>query len=813
MRKLVALFCLITVLLCGICTEASSETSEEVQNMTDLLCSLGIQCEDISEKDDYIYALAGFMYDEPGSMGTAAEVAGLTGITEATGEYRSGKLTYDDAVKYAVVVLGYSITADEIGDTTFKITAGKLGITKGVTSKKEKITAEGVVRLLYNMLDVEPYALVSNGEYKVLKKETLLSHYRNIYKTEGLMIANKYTSIYGEEGIGKDSVEIDGEKYTVKSENMNDYLGYYLRCYVREDKDKDKELLYIEPKKENNNVLNIESNDISDVAQDYSYMEYEEGTRTKKAKLEPVPRIIYNGVYYGAYTKEDLMPEIGSVTLIDNDSNGKYDVVKVKAYETVAVANINISDGIIRSSCKFEGCIETLEILSEEKNITCKIYEDGEETDIRSIKKGQILSVAKSKNDDNAVVEIIISEKEPTEGEITVLNADEKEITVDGKLYKYNSAFEKQAAAMGQSIAPGGRYIFYFDAFGNAVFIRNIGEKDYKLFLRILDDKKKWYIEYMDMDETWFASYLADRVNFDGNVIKAEEAYERLYESEPQLMLIDTNSKGEIKKIDTAKTSSSYIKGEFIKSSLLAAIRYRSAPNCFDMKYWLNNNAKVVVIPDKFTSDKNAYYTVQAQDYFESDKTYNIVAYDADEFNFTSIMTVSDGVSKKSNSFLLVLASENTYNGEMVYPSLRGATVNYEKVIVSAESADVFAGITPGMVVNVTTDYNGFVTKCTKIADLKQWEMSSAMSAENYYNSDGANIRGTVKAIDLENGRIKIDNGSELNLRLNTGSGMLIYNPDTNKCKIRTAAELKVGDKIMCSIFSGSVSQIICAEN
>ena len=79
------------------------------------------------------------------------------------------------------------------------------------------------------------------------------------------------------------------------------------------------EYRFIKEKESKNKVLNIEADNIYNVSDDFSVIEYSEGARNVKAKLTAVPRIIYNGVYYDEYTTSDLMPDVGNITLVDNN--------------------------------------------------------------------------------------------------------------------------------------------------------------------------------------------------------------------------------------------------------------------------------------------------------------------------------------------------------------------------------------------------------------------------------------------------------------------------------------------------------------
>ena len=66
-----------------------------------------------------------------------------------------------------------------------------------------------------------------------------------------------------------------------------------------------------------------------------------DGNRSTSKKIDENVCVIYNGKAYTKYTPKDLQPENGSVTLIDNNSDGTFDVVKVWSYQTMFVDRIS----------------------------------------------------------------------------------------------------------------------------------------------------------------------------------------------------------------------------------------------------------------------------------------------------------------------------------------------------------------------------------------------------------------------------------------------------------------------------------------
>ena len=80
---------------------------------------------------------------------------------------------------------------------------------------------------------------------------------------------------------------------------------------------------------------------------EYSYL-LEGNSSEKRAKIETDKIVIYNGRTTNNYQVTDLLPTYGWVELIDNDRNGRYDIVKITDYDTYVVESYDAITEIMR---------------------------------------------------------------------------------------------------------------------------------------------------------------------------------------------------------------------------------------------------------------------------------------------------------------------------------------------------------------------------------------------------------------------------------------------------------------------------------
>ena len=172
--------------------------------------------------------------------------------------------------------------------------------------------------------------------------EPLLYKYRKIYAVEGVVEANEISSLDSTETAGAGRIAIDGDVYQAGDTDIANALGYSVVAYVDENANH-KVISYYKNK---NNILTISGKDISSTA-NYEISYRNENGKKKTVTLNRYIYTLYNGVEGGTPTADFLNVPDGKVILIDNNRDGKYDVVSVLDYKDYLVNSIDTKNKII----------------------------------------------------------------------------------------------------------------------------------------------------------------------------------------------------------------------------------------------------------------------------------------------------------------------------------------------------------------------------------------------------------------------------------------------------------------------------------
>ena len=244
-------------------------------------------------------------------------------------------------------------------------------------------------------------AIYSGGQVKhiIENDQTLLSKYRDVHKITGLLTSNGITSLDKEASCKEGHIQIGTSLYTMEdSTPCRKLLGKYVEAYVLKDEYDEPIVLCIGETGGRNREFIVDARDVKRITPDYTRLEYYENNREKYLKIADVPRVIYNGVFYGGYTEPDFKPESGNLRLLDNNNDGKYDVIFINSYETVVVGAVDTNRKIIYNKFKSQGNLVSIDLDTEVSDVVYTINDEFGEVELSDIKKGDILVVAKSKS-------------------------------------------------------------------------------------------------------------------------------------------------------------------------------------------------------------------------------------------------------------------------------------------------------------------------------------------------------------------------------------------------------------------------------
>lgn len=337
-------------------------------------------------------------------------------------------------------------------------------LTKGIRkSAPTSFKAGDAYVMIYNLL-------ISNNPYTTFGEKSLLKGLYGLEKVKVRVIGNSLGSYSGEAANeGRVKVEfsngyIDDFSY---SGDTKDILGRYVYIYYNAQEESITYMtLY------NNDDIIAEFNETQFVSFDSDtrkiyWKEFKSSNRwetsyiEKKKDITKTVDIIYNGVFISNQSKvydilENNTENIDKIQLISTDMSQNIDLIKIDAYTTAYVVNVNSDGYVIRD--KASGRLITLDPNEDVEKITVE-GTDGNPIDFESIAAKSVISIfdipAKKQR-----YKLIVS-KNAADGTVSTVKKDENRriITADGIEYQIANGLSEYADDMQLNTS----YILYAD--------------------------------------------------------------------------------------------------------------------------------------------------------------------------------------------------------------------------------------------------------------------------------------------------------------------------------------------------------------
>jgi len=681
-------------------------------------------------------------------------------------------ITRKEALSATVSMLGYTYRV--LDGSELESVATQLGVRKYLTGDiLGDMTLGEMVNLLNgailaDMVTLKLDASPAGYSYEKVPDVTPLMYYKDIHFVKGTVNKNSYASVVDDTPSIKGYVQIDDEAMLIGTTNAGDYLGMPVEAYVQYDKDGEGTIRCIAPNEKYVTVTKLDSDDIINVDSSIKNIEYEIGNKTKTSQISSTVKVIFNGQNYGDYTREDLMPEIGSVELIDSDKNKIIDVINVKSYKTMLV---NYASSYSLTVVNKYSDPAAVKLDANEREVI--IEKNGAAAEFSVIKPNDVLLVAESNNADG-VVHVIISDKQETVliGGFTTDN----EVKVGDKLYKLSPAYVKECEKEGSEfILPGigKNYSVYLDAFGNISYAVNHDGKIYVYATRLWQDDTDecYYMKALTTESAWETYKWSDKMAFthEGETVRDNEyAFSKLRAKNletqetklvPQLLRVEFNSDGELKSIETANDVKVANENQFTKYKMDRTRIYQTDNKTFCCDVYGTNTTKVFIVPtDKTNEDE---YRVTTMGYFKLDYWYQVEAYDMDKFRTSELIVYeTDAKSVGTGLYVVKKLYETFVDGEV-----RQAAVclsgNSEVELVTTADYKFPEGLKVGDVIQIATNSKGEITLSSVYKSISgniDKVYPSLSNPVEMYRA-GAFASGYITDIDGDKGMLLVDCG------------------------------------------------------
>ncbi len=530
-----------------------------------------------------------------GDVNLATQMGIVSG--DGNGLFRpNDQVKYEEAVKMVVAALGYNqeyVLRRGGWPTGYLVIATEAEISKGLSAGAGDPAYRGIVaKLAYNSLTAPTFAFKNystdgTAVYGVDEEKIVLEEKLQTYKLTGYVSANSVTSLTNANVTENDEVNFaittdkvgktveDWEKGDddtfVTATDVANTLGYTTDVYVRENAEGDYEIISYVVNNAKNKTVTIENpaniqtsgtyvSDIDGVGEDYiAVFDEEVDTIDTKYSLS-VPnsvsgtvyaKLIVNGDYLGSVAAKgwetmynlsgaadaDLgykfAPKYGTVTLLDNNNDGAYDVVFVDSYvvaRVTSVVNTDTAKKIFISG----GSIDLTNHYKGEKGYTYSLELDGEEADISDLQKDDVIAVAMStKSGSNAAKKYDIKATRNTVSGLVsevicdyatngYTNAADWEFSIDGNAYTIANLADPSTSKL-DTVKAGSEVTFYLDAFGNVAYtdVTSTTAKNYGFVAGLFADPSSidgttYQIRILDKDGDMTVYDIAENVKFAG---------------------------------------------------------------------------------------------------------------------------------------------------------------------------------------------------------------------------------------------------------------------------------------------------------
>lgn len=633
-------------------------TQEEADSMTGgvitrgdaalLLCRLvGIE--------DYTVGTGGIRFldvTDPELAGAVRMLCDMKIISDpADGMYRpQDALSYNEAVKLVVCLLGYGAKADAsggypIGHLTM---ASTLKLSGNVSAEADGTISQGAFyQLLFNALDVEVMEGVTNGigGYIYTEGDTLLSMHMDLTMTRGVVTANKYTKLSGGEGVNDGEIALDGRTLKMESVDYSDLLGYTVKCYTRIEDDEEI-VVYMMPYR--TEVTEINTDDISLLTTNQIRYIDETG-RQRTDSLQTDCAVIYNGSTAVSLTDADLQLHNGTVKLVDNDSDGGYDVLIIDDYVTYRVKGVNQTTQEIY--------LKGFDIAREETAVTIPFNFQNRNPIVEVISGGSVSGVDRLQ--DNGTVSVSRS----LDGRVTRLHMvttmldnvtvagiedDGDTIVIDDTAYQVARDANGDLAVR---VQVGQRTTFYLDRDGKIAGIgSSTAQNGIYGYLVEMDAASLGNVQLKILPETGTltvydgaSSITVNGQSVSGTSVPTHPALSENGATKPQLILFKVNSAGQVREIITASEDET--------ATLRLSEEYDEVMYDRDFigqDFMVTSDVQVFVVPEDLTKDEG--YEAGGKSLLTNRMECQMEVYDADAAQRVPRVVVHRNASTSSGS-------------------------------------------------------------------------------------------------------------------------------------------------------------------
>lgn len=574
-------------------------------------------------------------------------------------------ITLEQAAKIAVCMLGRGAVAEANGGypAGYLAVAQACKLTDGMAAAaQDGLVWANAVILLTNALHTETLVQqpVFGDGFALEPSDVFLTKQHDIYLKRGILQRAGEVSMELEPTVQSDTVVVDGQRMrAVDADKYRSWVGFQMECWYRQTTGGAEELLYLRPSVRQNTVVTLDAEELVRAEDGKLVYAKKEQAKQSHLSIDFNAAVLYNGRLLAKPDTISWLPESGSVTAIDNDCDGSYDVLQALAYQGSYVTETLSS----MSHCVIDVFGRQLSLQPEGACEIVRIELAGQEIAFADLEPGDVITTAQSA--DGAYLTAYVS-REPLSAEIAEISGDK--IGIGGMEYALSADYRAHlGATWAPSLTSGDSGSFYIDAggriaaahlakdnmqYGYVIACAASGGLEQNCRVKLLTEQGG--IQELTILQTASINHvkrpeliagLKDSADFKGSVI-------RFY----------ANEGGEITRLLTADATP-----DFTCQERGATRFYRNGGRCFDGKYSMGLHTCIMYVTGRPEDGDDGYYVSSKINI--GDLSYPVDIYDTDEWGIMG----------------LVVVDISRYDGKIMNSALRPAMVKKLTAIVKPD--------------------------------------------------------------------------------------------------------------------------------
>lgn len=699
--------------------------------------------------------------------------------------------------------------------------AKQLGITKDMKIlENDMLTVGEALILVSRALEAQPIKEISIGEtIKYGKDErTLMQIKFGISIAKGLVEENEFTDLYAtDSSLNAGYVRINGKIYHNGQTNAASFLGIYVEIYYEEDTDT---ILYIGEDEQKNTVIRLTALDVYN-ANRKEVMYLDDSGKEKTLRLSDTAKLILNekAAVLSEETLNNMDADCVEYVFIDNDNDGKIDVIKKTSYRIYTISEVSKSRYQVTTR---EG--EMLVLDSKDHACQIRILKDDKEVDITALTSETVILYAESANIGKVLKEVVICTKTIV-GTVTQIGDDE--------IYVDNTAYPASRRLLSE-LQVGETGTVILSPHGEAVaFQRELRPVLGYLYNIVKENLGTVRCKIFTENNRWVTLTLKSKITYNGEGgVRAVDVQDAL-ENKPQLIEYLVNRDGFIVSINTAITGlrkfspeeEAAVKANIFRLSEEGILRYNANGKLLGQDIALSGETVIFSVPQEGEKGREEDYRIISYADFVDGQNYTVKIYNADKVRIAGACVVygMPAVIKGGNqsTMLIVQRQSKVFVNDEVYPAIV-CYVNGEETTLLLKDADVIekSGLTDGLqkndVIRVGYDEKGRIAVISRIYSAANGYQQRFLNGS--FTVKTAFIAGNVLACDTGAGKCLIQYGPADRgvLTLNSGlRNVYIYdvNDQNSPMTVGSVDDILEGDYVLASMYYSCAREIIIIRN